>query len=95
MRADAFREFLAAGQYDCLRLSSPTGSRIVELVPGEPGREQRAIAPVAAPVPYDYFLRHQKFLKREQSVVLLMVALAQTRDRAALAEIFRRAGGTA
>ena len=29
---------------------------------------------VAAPVPYDYFKRHQKFLRREQSVVLLMVA---------------------
>ena len=24
--------------------------------------------------PYDYFLRHQKFLKREHSVALLMVA---------------------
>ena len=34
----------------------------------------KEIATVAAPVPYDYFLRHQKFLKREHSVVLLMVA---------------------
>lgn len=34
----------------------------------------KEIATVAAPVPYDYFLRHQKFLRREQSVVLLMVA---------------------
>jgi FAD/FMN-containing dehydrogenase len=34
----------------------------------------KEIAPVAAPVPYDYFLRHRKFLKREQSVVLVMVA---------------------
>ena len=34
----------------------------------------KEIATVAAPVPYDYFLRHQKFLRRDQSVVLLMVA---------------------
>ena len=34
----------------------------------------KEIATIAAPVPYDYFLRHQKFLRREQSVVLLMVA---------------------
>jgi FAD/FMN-containing dehydrogenase len=34
----------------------------------------KEIATVAAPVPHDYFLRHQKFLRREQSVVLLMVA---------------------
>jgi FAD/FMN-containing dehydrogenase len=34
----------------------------------------KEIATVAAPVPYDYFLRHQKFLKREESVVLLAVA---------------------
>jgi FAD/FMN-containing dehydrogenase len=34
----------------------------------------KEIATVAAPVPYDYFLRHQKFLRREQSVLLLMVA---------------------
>ena len=34
----------------------------------------KEIATVTAPVPYDYFLRHQKFLRREQSVVLLMVA---------------------
>jgi FAD/FMN-containing dehydrogenase len=32
------------------------------------------VATVAAPVPHDYFLRHQKYLKREQSVVLVMVA---------------------
>ncbi len=34
----------------------------------------KEIATVAAPVPHDYFLRHQKFLRRDQSVVLLMVA---------------------
>ncbi|MFX8373838.1 hypothetical protein ABTL76_19625, partial [Acinetobacter baumannii] len=34
----------------------------------------KEIAAIAAPVPYDYFLRHQKFLKREMSVVVTMVA---------------------
>ncbi|HVY19034.1 MAG TPA: FAD-binding oxidoreductase [Bauldia sp.] len=34
----------------------------------------KEIATVAAPAPYDYFLRHQKFLRRAQSVVLMMVA---------------------
>ncbi|NRG17258.1 FAD-binding oxidoreductase [Rhizobiales bacterium] len=34
----------------------------------------KEIAPVAAPVPYDYFLRHQKYLKKSQSVCLVMVA---------------------
>jgi FAD/FMN-containing dehydrogenase len=34
----------------------------------------KEIATAAAPIPHDYFLRHQKFLRREQSVVLLMVA---------------------
>lgn len=34
----------------------------------------KEIAPVAAPVPHDYFLRHQKYLKKNQSVCLVMVA---------------------
>ena len=34
----------------------------------------KEIATVAAPVPHDYFLRHQRLLRRDQSVVLLMVA---------------------
>ena len=34
----------------------------------------KEIAAIAAPVPYDYFLRHQKFFKRETSVVVTMVA---------------------
>jgi FAD/FMN-containing dehydrogenase len=34
----------------------------------------KEIAPIAAPIPYDYFLRHQKFLRRDQSVVCVMVA---------------------
>ncbi len=34
----------------------------------------KEIAPIAAPVPHDYFLRHQKFLRPEQSVCVVMVA---------------------
>ena len=34
----------------------------------------KLIAPVAAPVPQDYFLRHSKFFRSGQSVVLVMVA---------------------
>jgi FAD/FMN-containing dehydrogenase len=34
----------------------------------------KEIAPVAAPVPHDYFQKHQKFIRRDQSVALLMVA---------------------
>jgi FAD/FMN-containing dehydrogenase len=48
--------------------------RFANLVANQDGLLFRELATVAAPVPYDYFLRHQKFLKREQSVVLLMVA---------------------
>ncbi|MXN65259.1 FAD-binding protein [Stappia sp. GBMRC 2046] len=34
----------------------------------------KEIAAVAGPVPYEYFLRHQKYLKKDQSVCLFMVA---------------------
>jgi FAD/FMN-containing dehydrogenase len=34
----------------------------------------KLITPIAAPVPYDYFKRHQKYFRREQSIVVLMVA---------------------
>lgn len=34
----------------------------------------RELGFVQAPVPYDFFKRHQKFLRREQSVLLIMVA---------------------
>ena len=34
----------------------------------------KEIAPIAAPVPHDYFVRHQKFIRRDQSVVVMMVA---------------------
>ncbi|WP_444904839.1 FAD-binding oxidoreductase [Microbulbifer sp. CnH-101-E] len=32
------------------------------------------IATIEAPLPHDYFLRHKKFIRKEQSVVVLMVA---------------------
>lgn len=34
----------------------------------------KLVTPIAAPVPHDYFLRHRKFLARDKSVVLVMVA---------------------
>lgn len=34
----------------------------------------KEIAPIAAPIPFDYFLRHKKFLKKDQSVCVCMVA---------------------
>lgn len=34
----------------------------------------KEIAPIAAPIPHDCFSRHKKFVKREQSVVIVMVA---------------------
>jgi len=34
----------------------------------------KEIAPIAAPLPFDYFLRHNKFLRKEQSVCVCMVA---------------------
>jgi FAD/FMN-containing dehydrogenase len=48
--------------------------RFANLMANQDGLLFKEIATVAAPVPFDYFLRHQKFLKREQSVALLMVA---------------------
>ncbi|MTI45084.1 FAD/FMN-containing dehydrogenase [Roseibium hamelinense] len=34
----------------------------------------KEIGPIAAPLPHDYFLRHQKFIRRDQSVVVCMIA---------------------
>ena len=48
--------------------------RFADLLANQDGLLFKEIATVAAPVPHDYFLRHQRFLKRDQSVVLLMVA---------------------
>jgi FAD/FMN-containing dehydrogenase len=48
--------------------------RFADLVAHQDGLLVKELSTVAAPVPYDYFLRHQKFLRRDQSVALLMVA---------------------
>ena len=50
----------------------------------------KLITPVAAPVPWLYFKRHQKFLREDQSVCLVMVA-PQSLD--AFLAFTRRAGG--
>ncbi len=34
----------------------------------------KEVAPIAAPIPHDCFSRHKKFVRREQSIVVLMVA---------------------
>ncbi|MFN3547759.1 MAG: FAD-binding oxidoreductase [Mesorhizobium sp.] len=61
----------------------------------------KLISPIAAPAPFDYFKRHQKFLREGQSVCLVMVAahaldafLAFTRRQGA-AVIFNAATATA
>ncbi|WP_274628465.1 FAD-binding oxidoreductase [Arvimicrobium flavum] len=50
----------------------------------------KLITPIAAPVPWLYFKRHQKFLKEEQSICVCMVA-AHSLD--AFLAFTRRAGG--
>jgi FAD/FMN-containing dehydrogenase len=52
----------------------PDALRFADRIANQDGLLFKEIAAVAAPVPHDYFLRHQKFLRREHSVVLLMVA---------------------
>jgi FAD/FMN-containing dehydrogenase len=48
--------------------------RFANLIANQDGLLLKELATVAAPVPYDYFLRHRKFLKRKDSVALIMVA---------------------
>ncbi len=48
--------------------------RFADLAANHDGLEFKEIATVAAPLPHDYFLRHRKFLRRDQSIVLIMVA---------------------
>lgn len=49
-------------------------ARFADALANQDGLLLKEIAPIAAPVPYDYFLRHQKFIRRDQSVCALMVA---------------------
>lgn len=51
----------------------------------------KEIAPIAAPIPFDYFLRHKKFLKKDQSVCVCMVAPFAM---AAFEAMARRSAGT-
>jgi hypothetical protein len=44
------------------------------LLANQDGLLLKELATVAAPIPFDYFLRHRKFLKCEHSVALTMVA---------------------
>ncbi len=48
--------------------------RYADLLGNSDGLLLKEIATVAAPAPETYFLRHQKFLKKGQSVAILMVA---------------------
>ncbi len=56
-----FDDFMAAARY---------GNDLAR----QDGILKKLITPIAAPVPHDYFKRHKKFLRRDQSVVLLMIA---------------------
>ncbi len=49
------------------------------------------LAVVAAPMPHDYFLRHRKFLRRDQSVVIAMVAPFAMAAFAAFTRRFKKA----
>ncbi|MEM6932976.1 MAG: FAD-binding oxidoreductase, partial [Pseudomonadota bacterium] len=51
-----------------------TALRCAEQLARADGISLRELGAVQAPVPFDYFKRHQKFLRREQSVLLIMVA---------------------
>jgi FAD/FMN-containing dehydrogenase len=55
------------------------------------GLALKNLAVVAAPAPYDYFLRHRKFLPRESHVVIVMVADFATEALLAYARRFRGA----
>lgn len=48
--------------------------RFANRIANEDGLLLKELSTVAAPVPFDYFLRHRKFLQREHSVALLMIA---------------------
>ncbi|MBH0237952.1 FAD-binding oxidoreductase [Methylobrevis albus] len=51
-----------------------TAARFGDALARQDGLLAKEIAVVAAPVPHDYFLRHQKFIRRDQSVAVLAIA---------------------
>ncbi|SHM47220.1 FAD-binding oxidoreductase [Roseibium suaedae] len=50
------------------------GVQFADRLGNQDGLLVKEIAPIAAPVPHDYFLRHKKFIRKDQSVVVCMVA---------------------
>ena len=48
-------------------------ARYADAIANQDGILTKEIAPIAAPLPHDYFLRHRKFLRSDQSVCALMV----------------------
>lgn len=50
------------------------GAAYADALGNQDGILLKNLAVVAAPMPHDYFLRHRKFLRRDQSVVIAMVA---------------------
>lgn len=49
-------------------------ARFGDALANQDGILTKEIAPIAAPLPHDYFLRHRKFLRSDQSVCAIMVA---------------------
>lgn len=49
-------------------------ARYANALANQDGILTKEIAPIAAPLPHDYFLRHRKFLRSDQSVCAVMVA---------------------
>lgn len=66
------------------------GLRCGEALAGENGLLLRQLAMIEAPAPHDYFKRHQKLLRRDQS---LMVATAAAESLEPLLGVVQRAGG--
>ncbi|ADZ69225.1 FAD-binding oxidoreductase [Polymorphum gilvum] len=50
------------------------GVRFADAVGNQDGLLLKELAPISAPLPHDYFLRHQKYIRKDQSVVVCMVA---------------------
>ncbi|WP_181701441.1 FAD-binding oxidoreductase [Chthonobacter albigriseus] len=50
------------------------GAAFADALGNEDGILLKNLAVIASPLPHDYFLRHQKFIRKDQSVVAIMVA---------------------
>jgi len=49
-------------------------ARFADDLANQDGLLAKEIAPIAAPVPHDYFLRHQKFIRKDEHVCVIMLA---------------------